>query len=36
MDHIFIGLVLFGLFSLLIGLFLQLKRAVNQDISIFF
>ena len=36
MDHIFIGLVLFGLFALLIGLFLQLKRAVNQDISIFF
>ncbi|PKG58674.1 hypothetical protein [Shewanella sp. GutDb-MelDb] len=36
MENVFIGITLLGLFILLLGLFLQLKRAVNQDISIFF
>ncbi|MCL1058893.1 response regulator [Shewanella gelidimarina] len=36
MENVLTGITLLGLFILLVGLFLQLKRAVNQDISIFF
>ncbi|WOT06163.1 response regulator [Shewanella youngdeokensis] len=36
MKYILIGLVLLGLFLVLLWLFLQLKHAVNRDISTFF
>ncbi|MFT5788841.1 MAG: two-component system sensor histidine kinase/response regulator [Shewanella sp.] len=35
MEYLFIGIIFVGLLISPIGLFLQLKRAVNQDVSIF-